>query len=379
MRRHGKRVIKLLVVDDSALMRRLLGAVFAAESDFDVAFARDGAEAIELLHRFGPDVITLDVQMPKLDGLACLDRIMVERPCPVVMVSSLTEAGADISLEAMQLGAVDFIAKPQGALSLAMDELAPLLVEKVRAASKARLRRSLRLTERVRRLANGPLPASAGYRGAAALPTAPSLRAKTPVPKQEPGPADMVVVVGCSTGGPPALDQLLSPLPSDFPWPILVAQHMPASFTGPLARRLDRLCAVTVVEVTTRPIGLQPGHVYIGKGDADMIVSLRPEGPVVMAAPSLPEHRWHPSVDRLMTTAIQHLGARRLIGVLMTGMGNDGAASMTRLRREGGRTIAEAEETAVVWGMPGELVKAGGAQVVTPVDAIADHLMAWVP
>jgi two-component system chemotaxis response regulator CheB len=371
-------VIKLLVVDDSALMRRLLGAVFAAQGDFDVAFARDGTEAIELLHRFGPDVITLDVQMPKMDGLACLDRIMVERPCPVVMVSSLTEAGADISLEAMQLGAVDFVAKPQGALSLAIDELTPMLVEKVRAASKARLRRSLRLTERVRRLANGPLPASPGSWAGAALPTGTSQR-KAPVPQHEPAPNDMVVVVGCSTGGPPALDQLLAPLPADFPWPILVAQHMPASFTGPLARRLDRLCAVTVVEVTTRPGRLRPGHVYIGKGDADMIVSLRPEGPVVMAAPALPEHRWHPSVDRLMTTALQHLGARRLIGVLMTGMGNDGAASMTRLRREGGRTIAEAEETAVVWGMPGELVKAGGAQVVTPVDAIADHLMAWVP
>ncbi|WP_246725344.1 CheB methylesterase domain-containing protein, partial [Beijerinckia sp. L45] len=188
--------------------------------------------------------------------------------------------------------------------------------------------------------------------------------------------ADMIVVVGCSTGGPPALDLLLSPLPADFPWPILVAQHMPASFTGPLARRLDRLCAVTVVEVT-RPMAILPGHVYIGKGDADMIVSLRPEGPVVMATPSLPEFRWHPSVDRLVTTALQHLGAERLIGVLMTGMGNDGAVTMTRLRKEGGRTIAEAEETAIVWGMPGELVKAGGAQVVTPVDAIADRLLAW--
>ena len=136
---------------------------------------------------------------------------------------------------------------------------------------------------------------------------------------------------------------------------------------------------MTVVEVTTRPIGLRPSHVYIGKGDADMIVSLRPEGPVVMSAPSSPEHRWHPSVDRLMTTALQHLGAPRLIGVLMTGMGNDGAASMTRLRHEGGRTIAEAEETAIIWGMPGELVRAGGAQVVAPVDTIADHLMAWAP
>ncbi|WP_246725343.1 response regulator, partial [Beijerinckia sp. L45] len=165
-------MIKLLVVDDSALMRRLIGTVFAAQNDFDVAFARDGAEALEQLHSFGPDVITLDVQMPKMDGLACLDRIMIERPCPVVMVSSLTEAGADITLEAMQLGAVDFVAKPEGAVSLAMDELAPVLVEKVRAAANARLRRSLRLTERVRRLTNGAAPASSEPAASAHIPAA---------------------------------------------------------------------------------------------------------------------------------------------------------------------------------------------------------------
>lgn len=368
-------MIRLLIVDDSALMRRLLGAVFGAQSDFEVAIARDGVEALELLQTFKPDVITLDVQMPKMDGLTCLDRIMIERPCPVVMVSSLTAAGADITLDAMQLGAVDFVAKPTGAISLAMDELAPVLVEKVRNAAKAQIRRSLRLTERVRRLTNGAAPSPSV---AAATMTRVVAKPSQIPPKQERSDADMVVVVGCSTGGPPALDLLLSPLPADFPWPILVAQHMPASFTGPLARRLDRLCALTVVEVT-RPMAIRPGHVYIGKGDADMIVSQRPEGPVVMAAPSLPEHRWHPSVDRLVTTAIRHLGAKHLVGVLMTGMGNDGAVAMTRLRHEGGRTIAEAEETAIVWGMPGELVKAGGAEVVTPVETIAAHLLAWAP
>jgi two-component system chemotaxis response regulator CheB len=190
------------------------------------------------------------------------------------------------------------------------------------------------------------------------------------------GPADGVVLVGSSTGGPPALDALLSPLPADFPWPILIAQHMPATFTGPLARRLDRLCALTVREVTG-PMLLAPGNVYVGRGDADMIVTTRPEGCVVTAAPASAEHRWHPSVDRLVTTAMEHLGPRRLIGVLMTGMGNDGAAAMTRLSGEGGRTIAESEETAIIWGMPGELVKAGGAQVVAPLGKIADHLMGW--
>jgi two-component system chemotaxis response regulator CheB len=292
----------------------------------------------------------------------------VMHPCPVVMISSLTEQGAEVTLDALQLGAVDFVAKPAGAISLAMDEFGPILVETVRAASKARLRRSSRLTERVRLRAKGGMAARPLRRYAGKVA---NLIGST-------GPADGVVLVGSSTGGPPALDALLAPLPADFPWPILVAQHMPASFTGPLAHRLDGLCALTVSEVT-RPTPLLPGHVYIGRGDADMIVSSRPEGIVVTAAPSSADYRWHPSVDRLVLTAMEHLGPRRLIGVLMTGMGNDGAAAMTRLSAEGGRTIAESEETAVVWGMPGELVKAGGAQMVAPLHKIAGHLLDLTP
>jgi two-component system, chemotaxis family, protein-glutamate methylesterase/glutaminase len=365
-------VIKLLVVDDSALMRRLLGQVFTAQGDFEIAFARDGVEALERLRDFEPDVVTLDINMPRMNGLTCLDRIMVERPCPVVMVSSMTEAGADETLEAMQLGATDYIAKPKGTMSLVMDELTPLLVEKVRTAVTARVRHSLRLTERLRLRANVGLP-NASLRS---MPGArPSRRQTWSVKFAD--PLDGVVLVGVSTGGPPALDALLSPLPVDYPWPILVAQHMPATFTGPLARRLDKLCALTVVEVTeTMP--LLAGHVYIAKGDTDMIVSLRAGAPVAMAAPALSEYRWHPSVDRLVSSAMQHLEASHLIGVLLTGMGNDGAAAMTRLRAQGGRTIAEAEETAVVWGMPGELVRAGGANSVVPLDKIAHKLVEWV-
>jgi two-component system chemotaxis response regulator CheB len=363
-------VIKLLIVDDSALMRRLLGRVFQEEGDFTLAFARDGQEALAVLRDFAPDVVTLDIQMPQMDGLACLDRIMVEHPCPVVMVSSLTEAGADITLQALQIGAVDFVPKPAGAVSLAMHELAPLLVEKVRAAAKARIRPTLRLTERVR--------LRAGNAAGEPRPAPPPPAARPVAPARAPIAGHGAVLVGTSTGGPPALDALLVPLPASFPWPILVAQHMPASFTGPLARRLDRLCALTVVEVT-QPMPLVAGHVYIGRGDADIIVGRRPGGPVVLAAPSLAEHRWHPSVERLVTTALQHLPADQLVGVMMTGMGNDGAAAMTQLRADGGRTIAEAEETAVVWGMPGELVRAGGAEAVLPLDRIAARLMDWLP
>jgi two-component system chemotaxis response regulator CheB len=345
---------RVLVVDDSALMRRLLGDIFRAEGDFEVATARDGAEALAMLATFQPDVVTLDVQMPRLDGLACLDRIMLQRPCPVVMVSALTAAGAEVTLEALQMGAVDFVAKPGGAISLSIEELAPVLVETVRAAAGAKLRRSLRLKERVRLQA-----------GLAAAP-----------PPRMPTAVDKVVLVSCSTGGPQALDALLAPLPQGFPWPIVIAQHMPRTFTGPLARRLDGLTALTVVEVTTQ-VTLKPGHAYVGRGDADLLLSLRPAGLVALAAPASSAHRWHPSADRLVMSALQHLPAARLVGVLMTGMGDDGAAAMARLRAEGGRTIAEAEETAVVWGMPGELVRLGGAEAVLPLDAIAGTLRGW--
>ncbi len=364
-------MIRLLIVDDSPLMRRLLGGVFAAEGDFEVAFARNGVEALAQLGEFKPDVITLDVHMPEMDGLACLDRIMLERPCPVVMVSSLTEAGASTTLEALELGAVDFITKPSRAVSLEIETLAPVLVEKVRAASRARLPGSLRLAERVRLRSGlgGAAPAGASRKRVSAIPPGRQVKA---APKQ--GLAQGLVLVGTSTGGPPALDALLSRLPAGFPWPVVVAQHMPGSFTGPLARRLDKLCALTVTEVTS-PMPLAAGNVYIGKGDADVIVGARPDGPVVMAAPSLPEHRWHPSVDRLVDSAMQHFAPEQLIGVLMTGMGSDGAEAMTRLRGQGGRTIAEAEESAVVWGMPGELVRRGGAEIVVTLEQIADRLI----
>lgn len=367
---------RLLVVDDSALMRRVLGDVFQAEAGFEVAFARDGIEALEQIHAFKPDVITLDVQMPRMDGLSCLDRIMVERPCPVVMVSSLTAEGADATLEALELGAVDFVAKPNGAVSLAIDDFGPLLVEKVTVAAASRLRRSHRLAERVRALRAASTPTSA-------LQPAPvQARATHPKPRKAWRPVEAetprgLVIIGTSTGGPPALDAVLSEIPADFPWPILVAQHMPAAFTASLARRLDGLCALQVVEVT-RPTPLAAGCVYIARGDADMTLSRRPGGPVALSTPSSPEHRWHPSVDRLVASAAAVMPPKRIVGVLMTGMGNDGARTMAELRAAGGRTIAESEETAVVWGMPGDLVRAGGADVVAPLGDIAGHVLDMV-
>ena len=363
-------MIRLLVVDDSPLMRRLLGGIFEAESDFTVAFARDGEEAIEKLHGFEPDVITLDIHMPRMDGIACLDRIMIERPCPVVMVSARTEAGAAETMEALELGAVDFIPKPEGAVSLEIDALAPRLVEKVRGAAAARLKPTLRLAERIRARTGRP-PA------AAARPKPPLVPSKRSLPVASRGPFrddEGLVLVGTSTGGPQALDALLAPLPACVPWPILVAQHMPSSFTGALARRLDKVCALDVVEVSS-PVKLAGGTVYVARGDADMILRRQNGQLVAAAAPANQAHRWHPSVDRMVASALTLLAPERLVGVLMTGMGNDGAGTMTELRRRGGHVIAEAEESAIVWGMPGELVRADGADVVVPLDRIAHHLL----
>lgn len=361
-------MIKVLVVDDSALVRKLFGRVLADESDFEVRFARNGIEALDALEDFRPHVITLDVHMPQMNGLECLDRIMLERPCPVVMVSTLTAEGADATLSALRLGAVDFIAKPGGAVSLRIEAFAPMLVAKVRAAASAKLSAARRLRERVQHrigaMASRPRQAAAS-RG---------VRSATPPAACGSG----LVLVGTSTGGPPALEALLTPLPASFPWPILVAQHMPASFTGPLAQRLDGICEVRVVEVS-RPTVLEPGCAYIGRGDADLIVSGRATGLVALSAPALADYPWHPSTDRLVRTAMDHVAASQLIGILMTGMGNDGAGAMASLRTAGGRTIAEAEETAVVWGMPGELVRLGGADCVVPLAQISERLQRMTP
>jgi two-component system chemotaxis response regulator CheB len=356
-------VIKVLVVDDSALVRKLFRQVLGKEADFEVQFARNGVEALQRIEDFRPAVVTLDVQMPQMGGLECLDRIMVENPCPVVMVSSRTADGAEETLEALRLGAVDFVLKPAGAVSLRLDEFAPALVQKIRVAATAKLKASARLRERVlhrTRQRSRPAAARAGKRRAA--------RAS----------GSGLVLVGTSTGGPPALEALLTPLPAHFPWPILVAQHMPATFTGALASRLDQLCALRVVEVL-RPTALEPGSVYIGRGDADLIVTRRSQGLVAMSAPAETDYPWHPSTNRLVDSALKHVEPAQLIGVLMTGMGNDGAAAMARLHELGGATIAESKDTAVVWGMPGELVAADGADWTEPVHKIASRLLELTP
>jgi two-component system, chemotaxis family, protein-glutamate methylesterase/glutaminase len=355
-------VIKVLVVDDSALVRKLFGKVFSAEPDFEVQFARNGLEALERLIVFAPDVITLDIEMPQMGGLECLDRIMIERPCPVVIVSSLSVEGVDAAVEALRLGAVDFVVKPGGAVSLKMEAFAPELVQKVRVAAKVKMKASLRLRERVRHrmgAATSPRPIVAAAEVARAT-------------------GGGLVLVGSSTGGPPALEALLSPLSADFSWPIIVAQHMPATFTGSLAKRLDGLCAIGVREIN-RPMRIERGCAYIGRGDADVIFSRRADGLVATPVAAEEGYPWHPSADRMVRSAMEHFPPQQLIGVLMTGMGDDGAKAMMQLHALGGKTIAEAAETAVVWGMPGELVRLGGADWVLAQQKIAVRLQQLVP
>ncbi len=345
---------KLLVVDDSALMRSHLVRLFSAQGDYEVRTARNGLEAVQENQVFAPDVVTLDINMPKLDGLGALAQIMATRPVPVVMVSSLTEKGALATFEALALGAVDYVAKPDGTISLSIDAVGDELLRKVRGALRARPRRgppSRAAASRTERAAPRRHPAIAAGRG--------------------------LVLIGVSTGGPGTLEAILPALPADFSQPVVVAQHMPPSFTGPFAQRLDGLCALGVQEVT-RPCALQPGQVYVGKGGADVIVAVRGGQRVVLPRPQSADHLWHPSVELLGRSALEHVPARDLVAVMLTGMGSDGADAFAEIAARGGRTIAESEQSAVVFGMPKELIARNGAHAVLPCERIAAQLIEWL-
>ncbi|NUB15763.1 chemotaxis-specific protein-glutamate methyltransferase CheB [Azospirillum brasilense] len=359
-------MLKVLVVDDSALMRRRIGDILSS-AGFEVETAADGAEALERLSGFDPDVVTLDVTMPGMDGLACLKRIMIEHPKPVVMVSALTADGAEVTLEALRLGAVEAVRKPTGVGAIA--GIAEELVDTVRAAAGSRPRRVQGLRERLRR-------ARERIVGEDFLADVPRSKPQT-VADSDGDPSEGLVLIGVSTGGPRTLEDILPLLPTDFPWPVVVAQHMPASFTGPLARRLDTISAVTVVEAAAAT-ALQPGMACIARGGADLQIVRRGGRLCAQPVPADERRNWHPNVDRLVESALRAVAPSRLIGVLLTGMGSDGAASMTELRRQGGRTIAEAEASAVVFGMPQELIRRGGADMVLPSDRVAQQVTRWV-
>lgn len=352
-------MIRLLIVDDSALMRRQLTTLFQDQADFVIRQARNGREAVQENRDFLPDVVTLDINMPEMDGITALSLIMAERPVPVVMVSSLTEKGALATFEALNLGAVDYIAKPGGTISLSIGAIKDELLAKVRTAARARLkgRSPIKgLAQRLREEREKPIPRPVAVRRGVA--------------------GEGLVVIGVSTGGPRTLEDILPLLPVDYPWPVLVAQHMPAAFTKSFAERLNALCQLSVVEVAS-PLAIETGTIYIAKGGADMLVVQRAGKTTVIPKPETKEFLWHPSVELLGRSTLEHYDPARIVAVMLTGMGYDGADAFTEIRKRGGRTIAESEETAVVFGMPAELIERGGASVVLPLNRIAPQLNAW--
>ncbi len=356
-------MIKLLIVDDSALMRRQLNTIFQAEGDFEIRLARNGREAVEENLAFEPDVITLDINMPEMDGLTALSLLMAQRPVAVVMVSSLTEKGAMATLEAMNLGAVDYIPKPDGTISLSMVKIEAEVITKVRAAAHAKLRTSRGLAARLRS-------------GVSASPKSERQPAARTIVRRSSEQADALVLIGVSTGGPRTLEDILPPLPADFPLPVLVAQHMPPSFTKPFAERMGGLCALAVSEVN-RPTPVEPGNIYIGRGGADLLLARRNGQLIALVRPENPEFLWHPSVELLGRSALEHCDPARVIAVMLTGMGYDGADAFAELKKRGARTIAESAETAVVFGMPAELIDRGGATLTLPAERIAGQIQLW--
>lgn len=353
-------MIKLLIVDDSALMRRQLTQIFASAGDFEISQARNGREAVEQNRAFQPDVVTLDINMPEMDGLTALSLIMAERPVAVVMVSSLTEKGALATFEALNLGAVDYIVKPGGTISLSIDKITEELVGKVRAAARARIK----------------------GKGSAVRGLAQSMREERekivsrPVAVRRSIAAEGLVVVGVSTGGPSTLEAILPELPADFPWPVLVAQHMPTAFTKSFAERLNKVCALRVVEAAS-PMPVEPGTVYIAKGGADMVVAMRADRLTVLPKPENSQHLWHPSVELLGRSVLEHCDPARVVAVMLTGMGHDGADAFAEIKQRGGRTIAESEASCVVFGMPRELIEKRGASLVLAAEKIATQLNVW--
>ncbi|SMC72774.1 chemotaxis-specific protein-glutamate methyltransferase CheB [Rhizobium sp. RU36D] len=347
----------VLIVDDSALMRKHLSSLFK-EAGMVVRTASNGADAVQEVLNNPPDVITLDVNMPQMDGLTALSQIMAARPTPVVMVSSLTAKGTMATLEALAMGAVDFIEKPGGTISLSLDAVAKTLVDKVSSAARARLAKPKPAAPAVRRVVEKPAPPVAKP------------------PQVTPGMPDGLVLIGISTGGPKTLEEILPALPADLRWPVLVVQHMPASFTGPLANRLNQKCQLEVKEAAQFDRVVR-GCIYIARGGTDLAVGVRNGVLVVINKPESPRYHWHPSVDGLVSSALECMPAARILGVQMTGMGNDGAEAMTDLKRRGGRTIAESEESSVVFGMPRELIERGGASIVLPSSAIAQKIIDW--
>lgn len=345
-----QRKIRVLVVDDSAFVRRAVIRMFDGHPHIQVIdVAADGEMAIGLVKRLKPDVVTLDIRMPVLDGLAALERIMRECPTPVVMLSSLTEKGDEHTLRALELGAVDFVDKSSVGGAMDFSGIARELAQKIMISAQVDV---------------GKLPAG---------------EARTDAPRASSAPASRnteVVLIGSSTGGPPALQRILTQLPADFPCPILVVQHMPEGFTASLAERLNRICAVAVKEAVNGE-HLRAGTVYIAPAGRHLKLG-RSDSSVVAVLDDAPAGALHrPSVDVLFESAAAVYGGKTC-SIVLTGMGKDGAVGVVSLKNAGGRVLVESEETSIVFGMPRAAMEAVEVDGVVPLHAMADRILKMV-
>ncbi|GAB6195548.1 protein-glutamate methylesterase/protein-glutamine glutaminase [Lysobacter xanthus] len=339
------RPIRVLVVDDSALIRQLMTELLSADPGIHVVgAAADPFIAREKIKQLDPDVLTLDVEMPRMDGLTFLQNLMRLRPMPVVMVSSLTEAGATVTLDALALGAVDFVTKPAIDVARGLSEYATVLQEKVRAAAKARVARI-------------------EVRAATAAAAAPMSYRTT----------DRLLAIGASTGGTEAIREVLSAMPADAP-AIVITQHIPAQFSGPFAERLNKHSRMTVCQAEDGQ-QIMPGHAYVAPGDRHLRVQRSGARWVCRLRDDAPVSGHRPSVDVLFESVAQHAG-RNASAALLTGMGEDGARGLLALRKAGTATIAQDQATSVVWGMPGAAVTRGAAMEVVPLADVARRLLA---
>ncbi|HTY93453.1 MAG TPA: chemotaxis response regulator protein-glutamate methylesterase [Steroidobacteraceae bacterium] len=350
---------RVLVIDDSAYAREIITQIMRADPDIEVVgCASDAHVAREMIRRLDPDVLTLDVEMPRMDGLTFLRNLMRLRPMPVVMVSSLTERGAEVTLEALAVGAIDFLPKPHLDLGVTLHHYADELRSKVKAAARAGVRAAA---------------AGASHRAApGSVASAPLKAVRQPAAIST---TDIIVTIGASTGGTEAIRELLGGLPADAPGTV-IAQHIPKAFSAAFAKRLNDSSALRVQEATDGQ-EIRQGHVYVAPGDRHLRIERYGTRYLCRLdhGPAVNHHR--PSVDLLFGSVAQAAGARS-IGVLLTGMGRDGAQGLLQLRNAGGHTIAQDEASSVIWGMPGEAVALGAAQLVLPLPAMAARLMTLV-
>lgn len=348
--------IRVITVDDSALMRQVLAQLLSKDPEIEVVGAApDPYIAREKIKALNPDVVTLDVEMPKMDGLTFLDKLMRGRPLPVVMVSSLTEAGCQTTLRALELGAVDFITKPKIDLREGMEDLADELIAKVKAAAGAKIR--------------GTAPLTNGISQAA------SPRVVTPLSSAMIKTTDTIIAIGSSTGGTEAVREVLEVLPPNTP-PILITQHMPERFTKTWADRMNQLCRISVKEAEDGDSVL-PGHALVAPGSYHMALVRSGARYAVRIHQDPPVNRHRPSVDVLFDSVAQYAGANA-VGVILTGMGGDGAKGLLAMKQAGAYTIAQDEASCVVFGMPKEAIKLGGVDKILPLGDIAGAVLTQV-